>query len=86
MIIWNFQEKKKYGSHNIHRVKVEAVAFTCDSKYVISLGGQDCGRYNELFFAILNNIYFISLVLHFFFLYCKGIFFQCYSLYYNFVL
>ncbi|GFS76296.1 cilia- and flagella-associated protein 52 [Trichonephila clavipes] len=44
VIIWNFQEKRIYGSHSIHRVKVEAVAFTCDSKYVVSLGGQDCGN------------------------------------------
>ncbi|KFM58842.1 WD repeat-containing protein 16, partial [Stegodyphus mimosarum] len=43
VIIWNFQEKKIYGTHSLHRVKVEAVAFSCDSKYVISLGGQDCG-------------------------------------------
>ncbi|GBM29807.1 Cilia- and flagella-associated protein 52 [Araneus ventricosus] len=44
VIVWNFQEQKIYGSHSIHRVKVEAVAFTCDSKYVVSLGGQDCGN------------------------------------------
>ncbi|XP_054707301.1 cilia- and flagella-associated protein 52-like [Uloborus diversus] len=43
VIIWNVQEKKRHSSHSIHRVKVEAVGFTCDSKYVVSLGGQDCG-------------------------------------------
>ncbi|XP_071034756.1 cilia- and flagella-associated protein 52 isoform X2 [Parasteatoda tepidariorum] len=44
VIIWNFQDQTIYARHNIHRVKVEAVAFTCDSKYIISLGGQDCGN------------------------------------------
>lgn len=43
VIIWDFESRSILAKHEIHKVRVEAVGFSSDDKYVISLGGRDCG-------------------------------------------
>lgn len=42
VIVWDFKNRERYAGHTIHKVKVEAVAFSYRSYYLVSLGGQDC--------------------------------------------
>lgn len=42
MIIWDFDRKAVYTKHEVHKVRVESVAFSKGDKYLISLGGRDC--------------------------------------------
>ncbi|XP_033214213.1 cilia- and flagella-associated protein 52 isoform X2 [Belonocnema kinseyi] len=44
VIIWNYHEKKMKSSHEIHQVRVEDLCFSCESNYLISLGGRDDGN------------------------------------------
>lgn len=44
VIIWDYHEKKIKASHEIHKVRVEDVCFSCESNYLISLGGRDDGN------------------------------------------
>ncbi|KAL0841612.1 hypothetical protein ABMA28_015269 [Loxostege sticticalis] len=41
--LWDFKKKTLLGSHELHKVRVEALAFSSDERYMISLGGRDCG-------------------------------------------
>ncbi|XP_068631955.1 cilia- and flagella-associated protein 52 [Battus philenor] len=41
--IWDFKKKTLLGSHELHKVRVEALAFSSDERYMISLGGRDDG-------------------------------------------
>ncbi|CAH2036810.1 unnamed protein product, partial [Iphiclides podalirius] len=41
--IWDFKKKVVIGSHELHKVRVEALAFSSDERYLISLGGRDDG-------------------------------------------
>lgn len=41
--IWDFDKRELYGRHALHKVKVEAVAFSHNEKYCCSMGGQDDG-------------------------------------------
>lgn len=43
IILWDYETKQPVMKKELHKVKVEALAFSCDSKYLISLGGRDCG-------------------------------------------
>lgn len=43
IIIWDFETKNKYCTLTLHRNKVEALAFSPNDKYLVSLGGQDDG-------------------------------------------
>ncbi|CAG9133321.1 unnamed protein product [Plutella xylostella] len=43
VILWDFQKKIKIGSHELHKVRVEALTFSSDARYLISLGGRDDG-------------------------------------------
>ncbi|XP_001607842.2 cilia- and flagella-associated protein 52 [Nasonia vitripennis] len=44
VIIWDYREKKIKASHEIHKVRVEDLCFSCESNYLISLGGRDDGN------------------------------------------
>ncbi|XP_037073978.1 cilia- and flagella-associated protein 52-like [Pollicipes pollicipes] len=44
VIIWSYDTLERYGSHNLHKVKVEAVAFSPNDVFMASLGGQDDGN------------------------------------------
>ncbi|XP_050346476.1 cilia- and flagella-associated protein 52 [Nymphalis io] len=41
--LWDFKNKTMIGSHELHKVRVEALAFSSDERYMISLGGRDDG-------------------------------------------
>lgn len=43
VIIWDYEKKELIAHHEHHKVRVEAVTFSKDDAYVISLGGRDCG-------------------------------------------
>ncbi|XP_057661479.1 cilia- and flagella-associated protein 52 [Diorhabda carinulata] len=43
MIVWDFEKKEILSEHEHHKVRVEALVFSSNDKYVISLGGRDCG-------------------------------------------
>jgi len=44
VIIWDFETHAVYAKLVLHRNSVEAVAFTYNDKYILSLGGQDDAR------------------------------------------
>ncbi len=41
MIIWDFHSRKLVWRFNLHKVKVQALAFSPSEKYLASLGGED---------------------------------------------
>ena len=41
IIVWDFHERKMIHRLSLHKVKVQALAFSPDEKYLASLGGQD---------------------------------------------
>ncbi|CAG5127836.1 unnamed protein product [Candidula unifasciata] len=43
MTLWDYASKTVFKKWELHKVKVESVAFSKNSKYIISLGGQDDG-------------------------------------------
>lgn len=43
MILWDFETRTALTKHEIHKVRVESVAFSHDDSYLLSLGGRDCG-------------------------------------------
>jgi len=44
VIIWDYETKRpRMMEKDLHKVKVEALAFTAKGNYLISLGGRDCG-------------------------------------------
>ena len=44
VIIWDFESQTQYCRLPLHMVKVEALAFSPNDKYLVSLGGGDDGR------------------------------------------
>lgn len=42
-ILWNWDKKEEIIRHDVHNTKVQAVCFSAEDKYLISLGGQDDG-------------------------------------------
>ncbi|KAL6110203.1 cfap52 [Pungitius sinensis] len=43
VIIWDYAQKSIYAELQLHKAKVEALAFSPNEKYLVSLGGQDDG-------------------------------------------
>ncbi|CAG9584950.1 unnamed protein product [Danaus chrysippus] len=41
--LWDFKKKVLLGTHELHKVRVEALSFSSDERYMISLGGRDDG-------------------------------------------
>lgn len=44
VIVWDYRKRALYCSLVLHKVKVEALSFSPDEKYLVTLGGQDDGR------------------------------------------
>lgn len=44
IIIWDFQKRTEISRYEIHKLVVQSVCFSATERYVISLGGQDCGN------------------------------------------
>lgn len=47
IILWDYAEKKEYARFVLHNVKVQGLVFSPNSLYLVSIGGQDDGRYVE---------------------------------------
>ena len=45
MIVWKFDEKELYCRFVLHKVKVQALAFSPSDHYLATLGGLDDGRW-----------------------------------------
>ncbi|KAL1517593.1 hypothetical protein ABEB36_001334 [Hypothenemus hampei] len=43
IIIWDFEQQKLLHQYEHHKVRVEALVFSHDERFLISLGGRDCG-------------------------------------------
>ncbi|XP_044733714.1 cilia- and flagella-associated protein 52 [Chrysoperla carnea] len=43
VIIWDYETRTQYCKHEIHKVRVEVVSFSTTARFLISLGGRDCG-------------------------------------------
>ncbi|XP_041640015.1 cilia- and flagella-associated protein 52 [Cheilinus undulatus] len=43
IIIWDYAQRTEYAQLLLHKAKVEALAFSPNDKYLVSLGGQDDG-------------------------------------------
>ena len=41
VIVWDFEAKEPYATFTLHKVKVEALAFSPSDKYLVTLGGLD---------------------------------------------
>lgn len=43
VILWDFSTRTLLSKHELHKVRVEAITFSNEDQYLISLGGIDCG-------------------------------------------
>lgn len=43
IIAWDYERKQAFAKFELHKVRVEALSFSCDDSYLVSLGGQDDG-------------------------------------------
>lgn len=44
VIVWDYKEGTMMGSYETHKVCVEDLCFTCNSDFLVSLGGRDDGH------------------------------------------
>jgi WD40 repeat protein len=42
--VWDYEKKERYATFKLHKVKVEAVAFSPGEHFLVSLGGRDDNR------------------------------------------
>ena len=47
VIVWQFAERALYCRLSLHKVRVQAVAFSPNDKFLATLGGQDDNRYRS---------------------------------------
>lgn len=44
VIVWDYKKRAMKGSYEIHKVSVEDLCFTCNSNFLVSIGGKDDGN------------------------------------------
>jgi len=44
IIVWDYEQRQLFHTFTLHKVKVQALAFSPNDLYLVSLGGQDDGR------------------------------------------
>jgi len=44
VIVWNYKEGTMKGSYETHKVGIVDLCFTCNSNFLVSLGGRDDGN------------------------------------------
>ena len=63
VIVWQFNDRSLYCRLTLHKVKVQALAFSPNDRFLATLGGPDDNRYivNVLPFSFLVQFYYIVL-------------------------
>lgn len=56
VIIWDFAQRSVHAQLLLHKAEVEALAFSPNDKYLVSLGGQDDGRWSRTLWNSRRNI------------------------------
>ena len=51
VIVWDFEAKTPYATFTLHKVKVEALAFSPSDKYLVTLGGKIRSRSSNFQFT-----------------------------------
>ena len=44
VIVWDYEKKERYATFKLHKVKVEALAFSPSDLFLVTLGGRDDNR------------------------------------------
>lgn len=52
VIVWKFTERSLYCRLTLHMVKVQAVAFSPNDRFLATLGGQDDNRLHSCAFSL----------------------------------
>ncbi|XP_072482177.1 cilia- and flagella-associated protein 52-like isoform X2 [Notamacropus eugenii] len=47
VILWDYEKKELIALLSLHKGKIEGLAFSPNSKYLVSLGGPDDGRFRK---------------------------------------
>ena len=55
VIVWDFEKKAPYATFTLHKVKVEALAFSPSDKYLVTLGGKHSLRFLNYLNISLKN-------------------------------
>lgn len=53
VILWNYKDRAIRSSYEIHKVGIVDLCFTCNSDFLVSLGGRDDG--NVIVWNVQNN-------------------------------
>ena len=62
VIVWDFEAKEPYATFTLHKVKVEALAFSPSDKYLVTLGGKNSSRspnYHDVISTIRTPFVFL---------------------------
>ncbi|XP_030372398.1 cilia- and flagella-associated protein 52 [Scaptodrosophila lebanonensis] len=43
VILWDFAQRRELSRHDLHKVHVQAICFTAEDRFVVSIGGKDDG-------------------------------------------
>lgn len=60
IIVWDYEQRAVYAQLQLHKAKVEALDFSPNDEYLVSLGGQDDGRYEVFCLVPFRKFCFIS--------------------------
>lgn len=44
IIVWEWEKRTELARYDIHKLVVQSLCFSSSDRYVISLGGKDCGN------------------------------------------